>query len=414
MNSHSIMPDEREPILSEQTTGQSNAVRGRSRPDTLFKAFYFLFFAGLAALVPFLALYYEGLGMSGRQIGVLTAIPPLISLVAASLWGGLADATHQHRRLLALAMAGAIVCVLAISQAGSFAMLGVLIVGYAFFFAPINPLVDNSAMEMLGERGDQYGQLRLWGAIGWGVSAPLIGRVIEQHGLRWSFLGYALIMALGLIVVLRLPISGASIGGSFWRGFRLLMGRRRWILFLIVVFVAGLGAGILNNYLFLYMNQLGASETLMGLALTVATLSELTVFLLSGRMLARWGTGRMLAASIVAMVIRLLAYSVIVTPWAVLVIQLLHGLTFAALWTAGVSYAHRAAPPGMGATAQGVFSGVTMGLATATGALIGGWLYQDLGAVLMFRWAGIGIALALLVAALSSRYLVDPQPAAAR
>ena len=394
------MPDE---------PNQSNS----RRQDTLFKTFYFLFFAGLAALMPFLALYYEGLGLSGRQIGVLTAIPPLIALFAASLWGGLADATHQHRRLLGLAMAGAIVCVLALSQASSFLLLGVLIVGYAFFFAPINPLVDNSAMEMLGERKNQYGQLRLWGAIGWGVSAPLIGRLVETHGLRWSFLGYALIMALGLVVILRLPISENSISSSFWHGFRVLMARRRWILFLIVVFVAGLGAGILNNYLFLYMNQLGASETLMGLALTVATLSELTVFALSGRMLQRWGTGRMLAASIVAMVIRMLAYSVVTTPWAVLVIQLLHGFTFAALWTAGVSYANSAAPRGMGATAQGVFSGVTMGLAAATGAFVGGWLYQGVGPVLMFRWAGIGIALALLVAALASRYLVDPQPTAA-
>ena len=387
--------------------------RNSRRQDTLFKTFYFLFFAGLAALMPFLALYYEGLGLSGRQIGVLTAIPPLIALFAASLWGGLADATHQHRRLLGLAMAGAIVCVLVLSQASSFLLLGVLIVGYAFFFAPINPLVDNSAMEMLGERKNQYGQLRLWGAIGWGVSAPLIGRLVETHGLRWSFLGYALIMALGLVVILRLPISENSISSSFWHGFRVLMARRRWILFLIVVFVAGLGAGILNNYLFLYMNQLGASETLMGLALTVATLSELTVFALSGRMLQRWGTGRMLAASIVAMVIRMLAYSVVTTPWAVLVIQLLHGFTFAALWTAGVSYANSAAPRGMGATAQGVFSGVTMGLAAATGAFVGGWLYQGVGPVLMFRWAGIGIALALLVAALASRYLVDPQPTAA-
>lgn len=360
--------------------------------------------------MPFLALYYEGLGLSGRQIGVLTAIPPLIALFAASLWGGLADATRQHRRLLGLAVAGAIVCVLALSLASSFAALGVLIVGYAFFFAPVNPLVDNSAMEMLGERKSQYGQLRLWGAIGWGAAAPLIGRLVEVHGLRWSFLGYALIMGLGLVVILRLPISETGMGGSFWHGFRVLMARRRWILFLIVVFVAGLGAGILNNYLFLYMNQLGASETLMGLSLTVATLSELTVFALSGRMLQRWGTGRMLAISIVAMVIRMLAYSLITTPAGVLVIQLLHGFTFAALWTAGVAYANNVAPRGMGATAQGVFSGVTMGLAAATGALVGGWLYQDVGAVLMFRWAGIGIAVALLLAALASRYLVDPQP----
>jgi PPP family 3-phenylpropionic acid transporter len=406
------MPESYPLAAPEQPLGQATSARDGQGADARFKAFYFLFFAGLAAFAPFLTLYYEGLGMSGRQIGVLAAILPLVSLLAASLWGGLADATRQHRRLLGLAVAGTMACALALSAATSFVALALLVAGFAFFMAPINPLVDNSALAMLGERRNRYGRLRLWGAVGWGLSAPLIGRFVEQQGVHWSFLSYALIMGLALIVVLRLPISQASIGGAFWQGFRLLMGSRRWVLFLVVAFIAGLGAGIVNNYLFLYMNQLGASKTLMGLALTVATLSELTVFALSDRMLERWGTGRMLAASIIAMVLRLLAYSVVVTPWTVLLIQLLHGFTFAALWTAGVSYAHRSAPPGMGATAQGVFSGVTMGLATATGALIGGWLYQSAGAVLMFRWVGIGIALALLAAGAAARYLAKPDPSA--
>jgi predicted MFS family arabinose efflux permease len=53
-----------------------------------------------------------------------------------------------------------------------------------------------------------------------------------------------------------------------------------------------------------------------------------------------------------------------------------------------------------------------MGLATATGALIGGWLYQSAGAALMFRWVGIGIALALLAAGAAARYLAQPDPSA--
>lgn len=398
--------------LPELAASQPVPDRATRRDENQFKAFYFLFFAALAAVAPFLALYYEELGMSGRQIGVLTAISPLISIFAAALWGGLADATRQHRRLLALATAGAIVSILVLRTVSSFAALALVIASFAFFMSPINPLVDNSAVAMLGDRRNRYGRLRLWGSLGWGLSAPLIGRLVEEVGLRWSFVSYSLIMALTLVVILRLPISETSIGGSFWRGFRQLMASRRWILFLVIVFVAGLGMGVVNNYLFLFMNQLGASASVMGLALTVATISELTVFVFSERMLNRWGTGRMLALSIVAMVLRLLAYSVITAPGAVLAVQLLHGFTFAALWTAGVAYANRVAPPGLGATAQGVFTGVSMGLATAAGALIGGVLYQDLGAAAMFRWTAIGIALCLLAAGAASRYLVDPQPSA--
>lgn len=396
------MPDEYPLAATERPAALSS-----QQQDAPFKAFYFLFFAALATVAPFLTLYYEDLGMGGRQIGVLAAILPLVSLFAASFWGGLADATHQHRRLLWLAIAGAMVSALAFLAASTFVALALVVAAFAFFLSSINPLVDNSAMEMLGERRSHYGRLRLWGSLGWGVTAPLVGLFVEQFGLRWSFPGYVVFMGLALLVVLRMPISQDSLGGSFGRGFRLLMRSRRWVLFLIVGFVAGLGIGIINNYLFLYMNQIGASKTTMGLALTIATLSEVTVFVYSDRMLKRWGTGRMLAASIVAMVARLLAYSVIVDPAAVLVVQLLQGFSFAALWTAGVAYAHRAAPPGMGATAQGVFSGVAMGLAAAAGALIGGLLYQDFGAAMMFRWTGIGIALALLAAGAASRFLTD-------
>jgi len=379
---------------------------------TLLKAFYFLFFAAAASLAPFLALYYEQSGLTGRQIGLLTAIPPLVTMIAASLWSGLADTTQQHHRLLALAIIGAMFFALAISFVVSFWLLALLVVMFAFFTAPIIPLIDNSTMEYLGERKNQYGKLRLWGAVGWGVSAPFVGLMVEQFGLGWPFYGYVVFMFLGLLIVFRLPISHASIGQAFWHGFGALMGNRRWLFFLVIIFIAGVGSSMIHNYLFLYMNQLGASTIVMGLALTVATVSELVVYAFSDKMLERWGTRKMLAISIVAMIIRMLAYSVVMLPWMVLIIQLLHGFTFAALWVAGVAYANKIAPPGMGATAQGVFSSVSMGLAAAAGAFIGGWLYEGVGPFLMYRWASLGIVAMLLLVGVVVKYVkkLDTSP----
>lgn len=376
-------------------------------PITLLKTFYFLFFAAAASLLPFLVLYYEQLGLTGRQIGLLAAIPPLVTMIAASLWSGLADATQQHHRLLALAIIGAIFFALAISFAISFWLLAVLVVLFAFFTAPIMPLIDNSAMECLGERKNQYGKLRLWGAIGWGVSAPFVGLLVERFGLGRSFYGYVAFMFAGLLIVFGLPISHASIGQAFWRGFGMLMGNRRWLFFLVIIFIAGIGSSLTHNYLFLYMDQLGAGTTVMGLALTAATLSELVVYAFSDKMLDRWGTRKMLASSIVAMFVRMLAYSVVMLPWIVLIIQLLHGLTFSARWVAGVAYANKIAPPGMGATAQGIFSSVSMGLAAAVGAFIGGWLYESVGPFLMYRYAAFGIIVALLLVGLVGRFALD-------
>jgi len=381
-----------------------------NHPLTLLKTFYFLFFAAMAALAPFLVLYYEQLGLTGRQIGILTAIPPLVTMIAASLWSGLADATQQHHRLLALAILGTIFFALIISFAKFFWLLALLVVMFALFTAPIIPLVDNSAMECLGERKNQYGKLRLWGAVGWGVSAPFVGLLVEQFGLAWSFYGYIGFMFAGLLIVFGLPISRASIGQAFWHGFRMLMGNQRWLIFLAIIFIAGIGSSITHNYLFLYLKQLGASTTVMGLALTMATLSELAVYAVSDKMLDRWGTRKMLAISIIAMIVRMLAYSVIMLPWMILIIQLLHGFAFSARWVAGVAYANKIAPAGMGATAQGVFSSVSMGLAAAVGAFIGGWLYEAVGPFLMYRWAALGILATLLLVSVTARFTLNVKP----
>jgi PPP family 3-phenylpropionic acid transporter len=68
-----------------------------------------------------------------------------------------------------------------------------------------------------------------------------------------------------------------------------------------------------------------------------------------------------------------------------LVIQLLHGFTVPAIWAAGISFVAETAPPGLGTTAQGIFAGVLTGLGAATGAYLGGVIFQNFGPVVMFR-----------------------------
>ena len=67
------------------------------------------------------------------------------------------------------------------------------------------------------------------------------------------------------------------------------------------------------------------------------------------------------------------------------------------MWVSGVAYANKMAPPGLGATAQGVFAGTVMGLGPALGAFSGGILYDAYGAVVAFQWAGFASLLALVL-----------------
>jgi PPP family 3-phenylpropionic acid transporter len=397
------------PVESVYLTGDSEPISARTRSLAGLwpRAFYAARFAAAASLSPFLVLRYQALGLSGEQIGVLTGLSPLITLVGASFWGALADAARQHQRMFRLSISAVMACAVLLALARQFWMLLPVIALFAFCGTPITPLMDNSVLEWLGDHRERYGKVRLWGAVGWGVAAPVVGRLAERFGLDMSFYGYLFFMALALLVSLKLPIARASIGRKWGQGLRSIVQDGRWLQFLFVALMGGIALAVVQNYLFLYMDHLGARSSVMGLALSVATLGEVVVFWLSERMVRWLGRRGLLLLALAALAVRVMAYSLIRVPWLVLPVQLLHGLCFSAMWVASVGLANEIAPEGMGATAQGLLTSVFFGLGGAIGGLGGGIVYDRLGFAVVFRLAAVFAMLGMAVFALGSGGLVQ-------
>ena len=363
------------------------------------RALYFTYYAAMAAVLPYLALYYEDAGLSGAQIGMLAGLMPLMMMVGAPMWAEFADASGRHRHVLWLSLAASMVLALGLSLAGSFLPLAVLVALFAFSVAPVMPLVDHAVIEALGDDAHQYGRQRVWGAYGWGLSAPAVGWLTEQLGLSWMFYVYAAVMLVGLLVAFRAPVSSAASGHRFGAGLATMLRDVRWLAFLFAVFVGGISLSLSLNFLPLYMRGLGADLTLVGLGITAATLSELPVMAFGGALLVHLGPRRILILSLLAYTLRMTLYPLIAVPVWILPVQLLHGPTFGAMWIAGVAYAKHLAPRGAGAAAQGLFTGVAMGLGGFAGGLFGGVTYDWVGPRWMF---GLAAVLTLFSAALLS------------
>jgi MFS transporter, PPP family, 3-phenylpropionic acid transporter len=373
--------------------------------------FYFLYFAATAALIPFIVLYYQQLGFSGGQIGLLAGMSPLIVLVGAPFWTGVADSTRRHRLVMSLALVVAIAGALVFPLASTFGQVVLLIVVYSFFAAPIGPLSDSATLTMLAGEKDMYGRVRMGGTIGFGLAALIAGLLVQNYGLRLAFWSYALLMFLALLVSQRFVYGRAAAGDSVRGRARDLLTNRRWILFLAMAFACGVGFAAINTYLFPYMRELNASESTMGLALTIATLSELPVLFYANRLLGRFGSFGLLVVGMAVTGIRLLLYAAVSLPAGILVFQVLNGLTFPAVWVAGVAFADENAPTGLSATAQGLFSAMVFGIGAAAGGLIGGLLLENVGGRVMYLVFGLFVLLSLAILAPAERRLTRlPQP----
>jgi PPP family 3-phenylpropionic acid transporter len=371
--------------------------------------FNLLQYASIAAVAPFVVLYYQELGFTGTQIGLLTGISPLVTVFSTPLWTGLADASGRHRLIVGLGILVSALTEFLFPFLSTFVPVLLVAVLLYIFVAPVTPLADSAAMFMLADKKEMYSRVRLGGTIGFGLAAPFAGILVQRYGLRYAFWSCAGLLLLAFFISQKLVYGQAEADGPGGGRVRTLLSQPRWILFLVLAFAAGAGLAAFNNYLFPYMGELGASESLMGFTLTVGILSEIPVLYFGNRLITRFKPYGLLMLSLVVTGLRMLLYAASVKPGFVLVAQLLNGLTFAATWVAGVAYADENAPAGMSATAQGLFSTMVLGVGMAVGGFVGGPLLERMGGSGLYLVFGAAVLAIVALVALVERRLPAEQ-----
>ncbi|CAK0867955.1 unnamed protein product [Prorocentrum cordatum] len=138
---------------------------------------------------------------------------------------------------------------------------------------------------------------------------------------------------------------------------------------------------MVEGMLFILLREMEASTLLCGFSVVVTVIFELPIFAYAKPLLRRLGNQNMILLGQAAWVVRALFYWRMSAAWSVLLIEPLHGITFALVWTAAID--HVAQPgvcgEGLEASAQGLLSSCFMGVGPIVGLLLGGVLFDKLG-----------------------------------
>lgn len=374
-------------------------------------AFNFLFFAGIACVSPFIVLYYQELGFTGAQIGLLTGITPLVTFFSAPLWSGLADATRQHRLIMSLAILSGVMALFIFPMLSAFVPIFAVAILYTVFIAPVSPFADSATMFMLANEKELYGRVRIGGTIGYGLAAFAAGMLVQDYGLRFAFWGCAALFLLMLGVSQQLIHGQREIDAPMGGSARVLLTSPRWLVFLTMAFAGGVMLAVQNNYFFSYLKELGADESTMGLALTIGTISEVPVLFFANWLLKRLKPYGLFMLTLMVVGLRFLLYAATGEPGIVMFIQLLNGLTVPAMWVAGVAYADENAPPGLRTTAQGLFGALVLGFGMAVGGFTGGLLLDSMGGHVLYLVFGITVLATVAIVSLIRRWLPEEEEA---
>ncbi|XP_031843125.1 major facilitator superfamily domain-containing protein 6 [Nomia melanderi] len=296
-------------------------------------------------------------------------------------------------------------------------------------FNVCNSISDAICFDILGEGGQMgYGRQRVWGTIGFGISAFLAGYAVDYWSegsiIKIYTPAFLLIFIFSFIDILccrklKLPVMAGS--GNILKDVFQLLKYKPIIIFLCFATIAGILDSFIIYFLFWYLEDLALVTGYMdkgiklieGLIVAAETLgSEVVFFPLSGKILKKLGFGYTFTFCFVCYSLRLGLISLAPNPWLVIPIELfMQGPTYALCYTSIVAYASKVAPPGTSATVQGIVAGMDDGFGFAIGSLIGGILYKLFGGVTTLRlFSSLAAVTALTYLILHLVYLKHTMP----
>jgi PPP family 3-phenylpropionic acid transporter len=352
----------------------------RLRDGIYLKSLYFTIWAAIGAFWPFIYLYYRTeIGLTGAQIGLIVMVGAGTGTLSAPLWGMLNDRLGRTRLLLTIQALGLVVVCLILGELHTFASILIVAGIFSVFSSPIMPLLDSTTLRLLGERRDLYGAYRAWGTIGFVITCTLAGFLIERAGMKLIFPAYSAGVFIFWLLSLRLPDQRAVRGGpSRLAGLGQMVRQRAWLIFAASVFLLWFSVMGAFAFLGIVIVEMGGAQRLVGLAATIAALTEIPTFQYSSRLLRRFGPPRLLAVAMGVYAFRLLLYALMPSASWVLWLALLQGASYGIFLVGAVAYANELAPVELKSTAQGLLVSV-MSLANLGAGLAGGWLLDHVG-----------------------------------
>ena len=297
----------------------------------------------------------------------------------------------------------------------TFIALICLIFTYAFF-ANFNLIADAATVKFLTvmNKGREYGNQRVWGAVGWGVVAVVSGFAIDKSASNLeksqflpAFCGFLLLNVGTLVATHRLPLQSLK-GRSdpkIFQNMQIILTDCNVVTFLIAILVMGICYSTIGIFLFWFLQDMGGSHLLMGLALFMTCVAEVPLMFFSGDLIRLMGHHNMLYLTFACYTVRYLLYSFIPNAWYFLAVEPLHGVTFGAMWATTTSYGGKISPEGMTATVMGLVNATHFGLGQLLAGFGGGRLYSQYGPKVLFRGLAVTSAVTCLLFYASQKLL---------
>ncbi len=378
---------------------RSAPVRGTSSLTSL-KLYNFFIYGAISIFAGFLQLYLQEIGMTKLEIGSLMAIGPFVSLFANPFWGFWSDKSRNIRIVLMMMMGGTFVLAQGVFYAPSYAWIYVAMIFFYFFQSPLFAQTNSLILGYIDGTGQKFGSFRLWGSLGWALTAVAAGPVIDRFGVSSVSIIFACMIAVAFVFSVLLPKQPIASDTPIvtFRRFGKVMFNPYFMIFIGLGVLVSVPNAMNSTFMSLYIVEMGGDKQMVGWAIFTSSILEVGVFLLLDRLLKR-KMSLLLGSLILVSLLFALRWQLMAlanNPMEVVFIQLMHSVTFGGYFYVGTQLTMLFIPRPYRSSGQAVYTMAWGGLSGVIAGLFGGWLFQSFGAEVMYN---IGVFFSLIGAA---------------
>lgn len=266
-------------------------------PYASFLLFNFVFFM-MDTTISYFQIYLNDIGMNKATIGSITGTASLVALVFQPIFGALADGAKSKNRILQLLILCTGLLYPLILANNSVWYILLVYIAYAIFRNFQYPLNTTMSVEFSERSGRPYGPIRMMGAVGYALMMSLVGVVsAQENGVEKTFYLYTLICLVNILLIFLMPtMKGYNRKSEGEKVSPLMLLRNRPILTLILFQVLmGISSSLCRSYFSIYFTaDMGGSNALYGMMLSVSAAIEIPFLFLSDRFLKKLGARKML------------------------------------------------------------------------------------------------------------------------
>ncbi len=368
-------------------------------PYAWLSTYLFGFFFTYGIYIPFWALWFEEQGISASDIGILIGLG-LASRCISNLL-----ITPRFSNVEQLLPALRVLTLISTITVGSFYFSG-----SSFWLMVTSTLLFNLASGPIPALGDalsnyysklrmlDYGKTRLWGSLGFVAGSLVVGYLVAQWGtdmiLYTAIASFVVTYLLVLRAPAHIPISDAE-QSTTRVGIFSLLKQRKVQKFLLLVSLIQASHAAYYGFGSIHWKGIGYSEDIIGYLWSLGVISEVLVFAFSQRLFSRTSLNTMFIIAGIGVVVRWGLAGSTTALVGLVVIQTLHGVTFAIAHIATIRYIQQQ-PQRHIVPLQALYNAIPMGALMAFVTVMSGWGYEYFGGYVFWLMASMG-ALSLLV-----------------